>query len=109
MDEKDRLGDKLHELEKGREDQFFAQRDRELLAKLKSKQASEVEDVMKHAAHLRCPKCGERLHAVKRHGVELEECPGCHGIWLDHGEITRVAARETEPSVSRWLRGLIER
>ena len=39
-DEKDRLGDKLQNLEKAREDQWAAQRDRELLAKLSSSRPS---------------------------------------------------------------------
>ena len=38
-DEKDRLGDKLQNLEKAREDQWAAQRDRELLDKLQLKQS----------------------------------------------------------------------
>ena len=109
MDEKDRLGDKLRDAEKGREDQYFAQRDRELLAKLKSEKAHEVEAVIKHAAHMRCPKCGDGLRAVTRHEVVLDECPACHGMWVTPAELERVAARETEPGVSRWLRGLIRR
>jgi hypothetical protein len=35
MDEKDRLGAKLREKEKAEEDRYFAQRDRELIEKLK--------------------------------------------------------------------------
>jgi hypothetical protein len=34
-DSKDRLGDKLRDAEKAREDQYFAKRDKELLEKLK--------------------------------------------------------------------------
>jgi hypothetical protein len=109
MEEKDRLGNKLHDLEKGREDQFFAQRDRELLAKLKSAKAGEAEEVIKQATHMRCPKCGEHLRSVTRHDVVLQECPASHGVWLGRGELEHVAARESEPGVSRWLRSLIQR
>ena len=35
-DEKDRFGDKLKDVERGREDSYFAQRDRELLEKMRS-------------------------------------------------------------------------
>lgn len=35
---KDRLGDKLRDLEKAREDQFFAKRDRELIEQLRARQ-----------------------------------------------------------------------
>jgi hypothetical protein len=34
---KDRLGDKLRDAEKAREDQYFAKRDKELLQKLKER------------------------------------------------------------------------
>lgn len=40
-DAKDRLGDKLRDAEKAREDQFFAQRDKELLDRLKARLAKE--------------------------------------------------------------------
>ena len=33
--EKDRLGDKLRDLERGREEDYFARKDRELLEKMK--------------------------------------------------------------------------
>ena len=109
MDEKDRLGDKLHEVEKGREDQYYAQRDRELLAKLKKTKESEAEEALKQVAHMRCPKCGGHLRSETRHDLRFDECPAGHGMWIAGGELERLAAREAEPSVSRWLRGLMHR
>ena len=38
---KDRLGDKLRDAEKAREDQYFAQRDKEILDRLKARLAKE--------------------------------------------------------------------
>ncbi|HVN84745.1 MAG TPA: zf-TFIIB domain-containing protein [Candidatus Binatia bacterium] len=109
MDEKDRLGDKLHELEKGREDQFYAQRDRELLAKLKHAKNSDAEAVLKQAAQMRCPTCGEHLRSTTRHDIAIDECPAAHGFWVRSGELERIATRTAEPAVSRWLRALIRR
>jgi hypothetical protein len=46
---KDRLGDKLRDLEHAREDQFFAKRDRELIEQLRARQNgwhAEVVDLM---------------------------------------------------------------
>lgn len=59
MDEKDRLGDKLRDAERGREEQYFAQRDREMLAKLKSAKSGEKEETLKQ---------GERDRANRRTG-----------------------------------------
>ncbi|MBI4516092.1 MAG: zf-TFIIB domain-containing protein [Deltaproteobacteria bacterium] len=108
MDEKDRLGDKLRDVERGREDQYFAQRDRELLDKIKQAQAGQAEDTLKQAALMRCPKCGERLAERRLHDVVVDECRACQGIWLDHGELIRVARLESEGWIARWLRSLTE-
>lgn len=34
-----------------------------------------------------CPKCGVELLASDREGIEIDCCPQCGGIWLDHGEL----------------------
>ncbi|MGK0170423.1 MAG: Zn-finger nucleic acid-binding protein [Gammaproteobacteria bacterium] len=37
-----------------------------------------------------CPKCSARMTAVTledQPSLKLERCPGCHGIWLDRGEL----------------------
>jgi len=105
MDEKDRLGDKLREVERGREDEYFARRDRELLAKLRKTQTGESEETIREIAKMRCPKCGERLHTRVLSGVNVEECPACHGMWLDRGELEVIAKREREGWLVRWYRG----
>ena len=102
--EKDRLGDKLHDVEKAREDIYFAERDRTLVEQLRRSKESGDEAAEKQAAHMRCPKCGERLTQRHLHGIEIEECPGCHGIWLDQGEAEKIGRRETEGWIARWLR-----
>ncbi len=43
---------------------------------------------------LKCPKCDDvvmmrHFFSVKKE-VELDECPGCGGIWLDAGELGRI-------------------
>ena len=47
--EKDRLGDKLHDAEKAREDQYFARRDRELIEKLKREKEQEFKEDLQAA------------------------------------------------------------
>ena len=101
--EKDRLGDKLRELEKAREDQFFGNRDRELLQKLKAQTASTEEQTIRELAKGRCPDCGERLATRTKLDVEIHECPSGHGMWLGAGELEKIAARETTGWLSRFL------
>lgn len=35
-----------------------------------------------------CPRCKATLTTVLKDGVEIEECSGCGGIWLDANELT---------------------
>lgn len=42
----------------------------------------------------KCPKCGDvymmrHFFSVKAE-VEVDECPGCAGYWLDYGELTKI-------------------
>jgi hypothetical protein len=34
-----------------------------------------------------CPACGKSLIVLEHENVELDYCHGCHGIWLDAGEL----------------------
>lgn len=104
MDEKDRLGTKLQEKEKAEEDRYFAQRDKELLDKLKRQQAGSQEAALQQQALMRCPKCGTQLNTVKHNEVTVEECPSCQGMWLDRGELETLAQRENEGWLTRFVR-----
>ena len=102
--EKDRLGDKLRDVERAREDQYFAERDRELVEKLRKAKAGEVEASMKEAALGRCPKCGTRLEPYNLNDINVDHCPGCQGVWLQRGELQELGRREEEGWIARWLR-----
>jgi len=94
-DEKDRLGDKLHQKEKADEDRFFAERDRELLARLHSHKEPA-------AAALSCPRCAKPLAAVSYQDVTVDQCPACGGVWLDRGEL-EAPPRERESWLGRFF------
>jgi hypothetical protein len=41
-----------------------------------------------HGAHwMVCPKCGGRLNEENFHGVAIDRCGGCGGVYLDKGEL----------------------
>ncbi len=44
-----------------------------------------------------CPRCTRivlaRHYFSTRFEVEVDECPGCGGLWLDHGELERIRAQ----------------
>jgi hypothetical protein len=60
--EKDRFGDKLQEAERGREEDYFARRDRELIRKMRAREPGS------------CPTCGALLEA-QPNGTAI--CPRC--------------------------------
>ena len=103
IDEKDRLGDKLREAERAREDEYFARRDRELLEKLRGQKDEDVEETLKRVALMRCPKCGVALDSRRMHGVNVDHCPKCDGIWLDRGELEAISGSESGGWIRRWL------
>lgn len=40
-----------------------------------------------------CPKCDVALILLEFEGVEIDYCPRCEGLWLDHGEIDELLVR----------------
>ncbi|MDQ2093486.1 TFIIB-type zinc ribbon-containing protein [Rhodalgimonas zhirmunskyi] len=39
---------------------------------------------------MKCPIDGETLVMSERHGVEIDYCPKCRGVWLDRGELDKI-------------------
>ncbi len=81
-DEKDRFGEKLHDVEKAREDQWARERDRELLEKLRTRRAA--------AGDLHCLQCQAQLVPQAANGMALMACPNGHGAWLDAESLRHV-------------------
>ncbi|GAB1334588.1 zf-TFIIB domain-containing protein [Streptomyces sp. E-15] len=50
---------------------------------------------------MQCPKCHAPMHTYNRNGVQIEQCSGCRGIFLDYGELealTRLEAQWAQPA-----------
>lgn len=39
---------------------------------------------------MKCPVCEETMREIDRHGVTIDICPGCKGVWLDRGELEKI-------------------
>jgi uncharacterized protein YbaR (Trm112 family) len=79
-DQKDRYGEKIHDVEAARENQWAQQRDAELLSKMREKLAASVA----------CPRCKRPLEAHVEGGIEMLSCSEGHGAWLDKATIDRL-------------------
>lgn len=82
-DEKDRFGDKLHDVEKAREDQWAREQDQKLLEKLRQKPQAEMH----------CPQCSSKLTARVASGLAMMACERGHGAWLDHEAVEALMKR----------------
>lgn len=96
------MANKWDERKKAQEDEYFVKKERELLAKLRAKQAEEAKASVQKTYHMRCPKCGEPLKERSFQKILIDQCTGCNGIWLDAGEMEEVAGREDESWLGRF-------
>ena len=51
-------------------------------------------------APLVCCACGDQMHLDTVQGIQLDHCANCLGVWLDAGELDRLAAPSTSPSTA---------
>ncbi|WP_079085160.1 TFIIB-type zinc ribbon-containing protein [Streptomyces dysideae] len=45
---------------------------------------------------MQCPKCRAPMHTYNRNGVQIEQCSGCRGIFLDYGELEALTRLESQ-------------
>ncbi|MCY0936340.1 zf-TFIIB domain-containing protein [Streptomyces sp. H34-S4] len=45
---------------------------------------------------MQCPKCHAMMHTYNRNGVQIEQCSGCRGIFLDYGELESLTRLESQ-------------
>ncbi|MGW5428644.1 TFIIB-type zinc ribbon-containing protein [Streptomyces sp. NPDC004059] len=45
---------------------------------------------------MHCPKCHAPMHTYNRNGVQIEQCSGCRGIFLDYGELEALTQLEAQ-------------
>jgi hypothetical protein len=84
------------------EDEYFARQElerRKQWAKDRaSKMATEEKQRLRDLHYMKCPKDGTDLHTIELHGVKIDQCPLCNGIWLDAGELEQLT-RTDRPGV----------
>ena len=47
---------------------------------------------------MNCPSCGTTMREREKEDVIVDVCPNCKGMWLDHGELEKLVAIESERS-----------
>lgn len=80
------------------EEEYFARVEAEKKKKLAEEFARQLTQLeqqkLKELHWMHCPKCGMELHSLPYKGVTIEKCFSCHGIFLDDGEMEKIAGQE---------------
>jgi uncharacterized protein len=56
---------------------------------------------------MQCPNCSNLMRESKKFEVDIDYCPTCKGVWLDRGEIDKIAniqSRYEEEHYQRYHR-----
>jgi uncharacterized protein len=85
------------------EDEYFAREDAELLRKQRERAHAAATEAERKTHYMKCPKDGYDLTSSENHGVQIETCPHCGGMWLDAGELEAVAREDHSSLLTRVL------
>jgi hypothetical protein len=89
------------------EDEYIAKEEAEKTKQLKAElneQLSEQERVQTKAqCYMKCPKCGADLNEVIFRGIKIDRCLLCDGVWLDEGELEKLAGTENESVIGNII------
>ncbi len=77
------------------EEEYFAKKEAELRDKRRQEAEAVARDAERKSHYMRCPKCGATLEAEAYHGIEIDRCTECDGIWFDAGEAELLIEKET--------------
>lgn len=86
------------------EDEYFAKLDAELLARTRAREHQERDEAERRSHYMKCPKTGHDLVTISLHGVQVDTCQHCGGMWLDAGELDTLLKHE-EPGLLRKVFG----
>jgi protein-arginine kinase activator protein McsA len=80
------------------EDEYFARQELERRKKWAQEQAGkmagEEKNRLRELHWMKCPKCGMDLQEIELHGVKVDSCASCGGMFLDAGEIDQLGKKD---------------
>jgi hypothetical protein len=80
------------------EDEYFArqeiERRKKWAAEQSAKMAGDEKEQTRQAHWMKCPKCGMDLQEIGLHGVKVDQCAHCGGIFLDSGELEQLSKHD---------------
>ncbi|MGH7500098.1 MAG: zf-TFIIB domain-containing protein [Gemmatimonadales bacterium] len=85
------------------EDEYFVKQEAELIKRQRELAESAARESERKTHYMKCPKDGYDLVSSQYHGVQIETCPHCGGMWLDAGELEVVSHEERPALFTRVL------
>jgi len=55
---------------------------------------------------LTCPVCQAPMREIGKHGVMIDTCTQCRGVWLDRGELEKLSEVIGSPRAGGFLSGM---
>lgn len=81
------------------EEEYFKREEAEKIKRLSLAKNARVENEekkrLKELHWMCCPKCGMELKEIIFKGVTLDQCFECRGVFLDDGELEKLAGKES--------------
>jgi Zn-finger nucleic acid-binding protein len=81
------------------EDEYFARQSAELLIRKREELERQRVEEERRSHFMKCPKDGYDLATTLHHGVSIDVCSHCGGMWLDAGELDQLATHEDRPGL----------
>lgn len=89
------------------EDEFIAKEEAEKTKRLKElmkeQLSTQQREETKARCYMKCPKCGADLNEVTFRGIKIDRCLNCDGVWLDEGELAKLAGDEESSTIGNIL------
>ncbi|HEX3234550.1 MAG TPA: zf-TFIIB domain-containing protein [Gemmatimonadales bacterium] len=85
------------------EEEYFVKKDAELRERERELARAAARELERHSHFMKCPKDGYDLVTSEYHGVQIESCPHCGGMWLDAGEVEQIAHEDRPALLTRVL------
>ncbi len=93
-----------------KEEQFFRQQEIAKLRKMREEACRRMHEEecrrLKELHWMRCPKCGMELEEVEFHGVMVDTCFNCGGMFFDKGEVDKILDAD-DPGLLNRLKGVL--
>ena len=80
------------------EDEYFArqelERRKQWAKEQAAKMAADEKEKRKQTHYMKCPKCGMDMSTIELHGVSVDQCASCGGIYFDKGEVEELLQKK---------------